>query len=394
MRLLLIARRFWPLSGGRSRIMQRLAEGFVAAGHEVTVVTPQWDPTWPTEIRVDRLRVVRLPHSELPIWGVLRSMSTLSAWLTEHRARFDAACVSGLAHDAFTAVGTLLEASVPVVLRAESAGPAGDCRWQDEITFGWGIRSRCQTASAFVAPSPVVAEELRGAGYASEKIHVIQNAMPILPRPDAEERAAIWTGLGEIDGCHAPPAGAACVIALSRFEHHHGLVDLLKGWREVLAEHPESRLWLLGEGEDRDVLAALANGLGIHPRVCLPGTLDDTRDALRAADVVVRPAHDAGTTLGIVEAMAAGSPIVATDLPAHRLLIDHEIHGLLVPREEPAALARAISRLIADRPLAGSLGLAAQGRAAHELNAEAAIAAHLELFQQLIASPERQRREA
>jgi glycosyltransferase involved in cell wall biosynthesis len=152
----------------------------------------------------------------------------------------------------------------------------------------------------------------------------------------------------------------------------------------VLSEQPEARLWLLGEGEDRDVLTALANGLGIHPRVCLPGTLDDVRDALRAADIVVRPAHDSGTAAGLAEAMAAGSPIVATDLPGHRARIDHEVHGLVVPPSDPAALAKAICRLLADRPLATTLGLAAQGRAARHFSFEAMVSGHLELFGRLL----------
>jgi glycosyltransferase involved in cell wall biosynthesis len=74
-----------------------------------------------------------------------------------------------------------------------------------------------------------------------------------------------------------------------------------------------------------------------------------------AADVLLAPARDAGLGLSTMEAIACGLPVVATDIPAMRRLIEHERTGLLVPPENPDALAKAALRLLQDPSLAQAL---------------------------------------
>jgi glycosyltransferase involved in cell wall biosynthesis len=147
-------------------------------------------------------------------------------------------------------------------------------------------------------------------------------------------------------------------------------VDILL---RALARVPEaSGLIVGGHGAEPDLgrLKALAADLGIANRVTFTGLVDPERVPafLMAADVLAlpNPASAISTNftspLKLFEYMAAGRPIVASDLPAIREVLTHEVDALLVPPGDDAAMAAAIARLLEDRALAGRLAAAAQDR--------------------------------
>src|SRR6188474_2461182 len=106
LRLAIVTPRFWPLIGDTSAHLLRLAESLIAAGHLVTVVTPQWKRAWPRQISVGPLPVVRLHSAPRGGWSTLRWMYALRTWLREEFARsLDAVIVSGLRHEAYVTLG-------------------------------------------------------------------------------------------------------------------------------------------------------------------------------------------------------------------------------------------------------------------------------------------------
>ncbi|MFE3072700.1 glycosyltransferase family 4 protein [Streptomyces sp. NPDC059247] len=147
------------------------------------------------------------------------------------------------------------------------------------------------------------------------------------------------------------------VVCVGRLCRQKGQDVLLAAWPAVLAEVPDARLVLVGDGPDADRLRAAAG-----PSVRFTGAVDDTVPWYRAADVVVLPSRWEGMALAPLEAMAAGRPVVVSDVdgareslpPAHRT-------PCLVPPEDPAALATALGRLLGRPELRHRLG-----REAHE----------------------------
>jgi glycosyltransferase involved in cell wall biosynthesis len=165
-----------------------------------------------------------------------------------------------------------------------------------------------------------------------------------------------------------------------------GLPDLIHAWQKIAERRPNARLWLVGEGPQRDDLYDLMVDLGLHHQVFLPGAFDDVGEILTAADLFVLPSYEEGMSLALLEAMAAGVPVIATDIPGNQLLVRHEENGLLVPTRDPAALRGAIERLLEDRSLGATLAQHARRGVEDGYSLERMAEAHLDLITAAISA--------
>jgi glycosyltransferase involved in cell wall biosynthesis len=147
----------------------------------------------------------------------------------------------------------------------------------------------------------------------------------------------------------------------------------------ALASIPELRLAILGVGELRAELERQAGALGVRERLVMPGVRRDARAIVGAADMALLPSRWEGLPLVALEALAAGTPMVATAVRGIRELLTDGENALLVPPGDPEALASAIGRLLADRSLAEAL--AGNGRRLSEQYGEGQmVASFLELY--------------
>jgi phosphatidyl-myo-inositol alpha-mannosyltransferase len=158
------------------------------------------------------------------------------------------------------------------------------------------------------------------------------------------------------------------VLFLGRLEPRKGFRTAVTAFELVSAEFPDLHLVVVGDGGERGAVDGLAPS--VRGRVLMRGVVseDDKPGHFAAADVFVAPATG-GESFGIVlvEAMAAGAPVVASDIAGYRDVAGDRNQGgaaLLVPPEDPPALARAVRRVLADPGLAADLRQAGQIRAA------------------------------
>ena len=176
-------------------------------------------------------------------------------------------------------------------------------------------------------------------------------------------------GLDGLPGTWAenPPlevGGAPLLLAVCRLAPQKGLDTAVR----ALPEIPDATLLVLGEGPERESLTALASSLGVGDRLLLPGRVGDVAALYRRADLLVHPARWEGFGLALLEAMLAAKPVVAADAGSAPELVDHSRTGLLVPVDEPGALAEAVCSLLADRARADELGRAGLERARREFS--------------------------
>ena len=395
-RVVFISRRFWPLLGGAETVIARLSAALVAHGGKATILTARWDPHWPAEIVHRGVRVVRLPQSPRRFWGTLQYMRGLRDWLTQERGEFDLVYVSQLKHDAYVAVRAGRRGGFPVVLRAAGAGQTGDCHWHKIGRCGRRIRRQARRASAIVAPSPAIREELLAAGFPPDRVVLLANGVPLGPPPSDSRRAQARQAIAAANAALALPPGARLALYTGRLHEAKGLSELVTAWADVADRRldfarpdrpaPDARLWLVGEGPQREALARQIDSLGLGGRVVLTGSFDNVDDLLAAADLFVLPSHEEGMSVALLEAMAAGLPIVASDIPGNRGLIRDGVEGLLVPAGNPPALAQAIERILLDPAASAKLGAAARRRVEENFSLDRMVDEHLALFARLLQS--------
>lgn len=383
MRLALVTRRFWPLVGGAEMAMANLAVEFRRQGHDVRVITARWEPHWPLELEHREVPVLRLPQPRVRGWGTLRYMWSLGRWMRDHHRELDGVLVSMLKHDAYAVLGELHSHRVPVVLRAEGGGATGDCHWQQTARFGARIRTRCLEADAVVALTSTIETELLRAGYSPQKIVRIDNGVRI-PAPRSAQRRLIGRlALQEANCDLATDERTPVVVYTGRLAEAKGLFDLVRCWEGIVEKWPAARLWLVGEGPDRERLYDCVCDLGLKYRVCLPGAFDDIDEVLQAADLFVLPSYAEGMSLALLEAMAAGLPVVATDIPGNRDLVEDGKTGRLAAPRSPEQLFKIIDELLDNPRQAAALGEAARAKVQAHYSLEKMAREHLDTFERL-----------
>jgi len=383
-RVVMVSRRFWPLVGGAETVMAGLAASFHARGAATTLLTARWRPEWPLTIEHRGVRVVRIAQPAQRFWGSARYMMRLSAWLQSHAGQFDVVYVSMLKHDAFAALGACRSLGVPVVLRVEGGGPSGDCYWQTHHSLGSAMRRRCRRrAAAIVAPSTAIEQELLLTGYPPELITPIPNGVPIPEPRSAERQVRARVSLALANPALRFGPRDRLTVYTGRLHPLKGLDTLIAAWRLVARDHPQEKLWIVGEGPEEQRLAEQIAAAGLEEQVALAGAFDSVDDLLLAADRFVLPSHEEGMSLALLEAMAAGLPVVASDIAGNRAILEHNVQGMLAPPGDADTLAAALLSLVRD-PLRGErLGAAARRRVSEHFSLDRMTDRHLALFERV-----------
>jgi glycosyltransferase involved in cell wall biosynthesis len=159
------------------------------------------------------------------------------------------------------------------------------------------------------------------------------------------------------------PSGAYVVAGVGRFVPIKGFDLLVAALLDVVARVPRAHVLLIGDGGERGALEAQARALGVADRLHITGTVTDVIGLLAAADVLAAPSRNEGMGRVLVEAMALGLPVVGARVGGiPDVIVDGEC-GLLVPPDDPAALAGALVELGRDAGRRAKLGAAARPRA-------------------------------
>ena len=190
-------------------------------------------------------------------------------------------------------------------------------------------------------------------GFPASRIEVVHNG--IEPGTDAAgDREAVRA-------CLDVPASALVLITVARLDPVKDLGTLLRAVRHASKAVPDLVLAVVGDGPERDALERAAAAVDLGTTVRFLGHRDNARWWLAGADIYVNSSISEGISLTILEAMAAGLPVVATSVGGTPEVVDGSC-GLLVPARDPDRLAEALVALGGDRGLRLRLGAAARSR--------------------------------
>lgn len=154
-----------------------------------------------------------------------------------------------------------------------------------------------------------------------------------------------------IDFCR----GSYVVGSIGRLSVEKGYPYLIEALHLLIQRGIDAKLVIIGEGDERKALEGLAASLGLRERVFMPGYRKEARLYLPCFDVFVLPSMTEGLPVTLLEAMQAGTPIIATDVGGVPALVEAESDGLVVPPGDARALADAMDRVRQDGALAARL---------------------------------------
>lgn len=245
------------------------------------------------------------------------------------------------------------------------------------ILAGLG-RLTARLSDRVVAPSRTTAGELTR-DYGASGVVVIPNGIAPLP-------AAAGLGTGAATPVQSPPGGLVILYA-GRLRTRKAVAVLLEAVARLRRDEPGVGLVLVGDGEQRTALRDQAERLGIAGAVRFVGAVPRSEMARRLADadLFCLPSLYEGLPLAILEAMAAGLPVVATAVAGIPEAVEDGTTGLLVPPEDAEALARALGELARDPERRRRMGEAGRRKLEEELAIPKIAAAYLKLWQELVA---------
>jgi len=213
-----------------------------------------------------------------------------------------------------------------------------------------------RTGCSIAVSRDIAAELVTRFGWPAERIEVVHNAVD-LDRFRAAEGPRLRA---ELTGGEERPV----VLTAARLDEQKGHPVLIR----AAAEIPEALFVLAGEGPRRAALQELAAELGIADRVLFLGHRTDIPELLAASDVFALPSLYEGSSLAVLEAMAAGRAVVSSAIGGTDELLTDGEDGLLVAPGDSPALASALRRLLGDGELRADLGRAARARAERDFS--------------------------
>ena len=204
---------------------------------------------------------------------------------------------------------------------------------------------------------------------------IIPNCVPVEQyRRDSDVRRQ-WRDQQRIDG------DAIVLTCVSRLEPQKNPLLVLQAFAQLRDQR--THLVFVGDGSLRKKLSEVVRTTGLASRVHLLGKIGNVSDVLAASDVFVLGSNWEGNPLAVMEAMAAGLPVVATEVGGVPELVRHGIDGLLVPVGAEAAFVQAMQCLIENPSLREAMAASAQQRAFSEFRVERMVGQYADLYQEM-----------
>ncbi len=259
-------------------------------------------------------------------------------------------------------------AGVQNVLHAEHGRLPGKETWL--LRFARSVMMRL--SQRVVAVSDEIGELLRNEKVPTERIFTISNGISLCEFESSNDS----TMLRKRFGIHSPVLMVGTVGSLTAAKNHEFLI---RGAEKL----PNACFFIAGDGPLKGKLQELIKHLNLVDRVFLVGRITDVSSFLGALDVFVLPSLTEGTSLALLEAMAAGLPVVATDVGGNRAVVEDGVTGVLIPSGDIPALVNAVGQLdenIEKRREMGNLGRA---RVEERFDFSITVRAYETLFEQV-----------
>jgi glycosyltransferase involved in cell wall biosynthesis len=340
-KILMIISHYYPLLGGAEVQAQRLAINLAKKGIKVFVLTRRFEKL-PEYEEIEGISVYRkIKTIDVPLlWGACFVVSVF-LFLIKRRKDYDIIHCH-IIQEYQTIIALLLKYmfNKKVIVKMSSSGETSDLKMVRKAKFGRIFLRWIRNVDIVVSLCKRASSELLENGFSEEKLVEIPNGIDLNDFPEGtlrRQRNHTITFIGRLDS-------------------YKGVEYLLAGFKELLHESDNVRLNIVGNGPDENLLMKKAKDLGIQNSVVFKGRQQDIVDELYCTTIFVLPSLSEGMSNVLLEAMACGLPVVATDVGGNSDVITDRHNGLLVSARDPAGLCAAMRELIENEDLSQRLG--------------------------------------
>jgi glycosyltransferase involved in cell wall biosynthesis len=361
-RVLMVLR---PDEGGAFRHVADLSRGVAAAGHEVAVCGPlahRAEDLGVPVIPLDMARAISPRHDAASAAGLVRVV---------RRYRPDLIHAHGSKASVYARVARPAYPRVPVLYTPHGypfagyfSDPASKRRYR-------GIERGLSRLATRVICVCEAERRLAASVGPAETTRVVHNGTEDDPSAD------VFPPVAELGG------GGPLVAVVSGLRPGKGIETLVEAWARIAPSHPAARLVVAGDGPERSKIESLAAELGVEPSLHLVGHSPGAEPILAGADIFVNPSWAESFPYALLEAMAFGLPIAATDVGGCGEAIEDGLSGRLVPARDAESLAAAIGELLDAPELARALGDAARARHGERFTLDEMVQGNLAVYREL-----------
>lgn len=346
-RVLLVARRFWPLASDSSLRVLSLAAAWRQAGWRPTVLTAQWHSAWPESVFLRDVPVKRIGPAPTTPFRMRRYVRAISDWIARHRSDFDWLyfdCPEDEAAHVLHAQPS--DSRPPLVCRFAPNELAA--HWSSEMRFSKSL-AVCRQADAVIVPRHSAQQRLVLGDISAAKIVCLPDCAWDHVSRQLDERTAARHALADINYELYLRGTDRLVLCPCELTRASGAELLVRAIGPVIEEVRGLRVWIIGDGHARERLGELLRRSGWRGAVVMPGTFEDLELLLQAADLCVLPTIGEGLGWILPHALDAGLPTLVCDGPDVGSMLSHDSRPLLFKNGETGELRDRIANWI-DEP--------------------------------------------
>ncbi len=369
LRLLIVTRKFWPISGPAESEVGDLACGLKSLGHQVEVVTARWGKNWPARFVIREIPVHRITRPTTGPWGSFRFQRALTRFIAQsfdEAKPIDGIIVFGLGQESEHILRWLQARNAPTKVVVRVNPDINPYRQ-------WSHNSIRRTlfvldqVDGIAADSEWTKHQLVGFNVNSKNIHVIYAGVgepetrvePLFEDLSTRSKAKQISARRALSDAHpilTIEPDQPLIVSAATMEDDKGLIDLVDAWSTIIRSYPRAKLWLLGDGSHgQQVWDAITARELVHS-VIMPGYFDDISQVFAAADLYVHPHRTDAACSGLIKAMASSLCPIATLGTFTEKFVKKTATGIITVAGNSKALAEAILHGLENPDLRTRLG--------------------------------------
>jgi glycosyltransferase involved in cell wall biosynthesis len=328
-RLLVVARRFWPLCDESCHRLVSWASILHRHGFEVTVLTGRWHSSWPAESDCREVRVVRLLPAPRTSWTETLFLRNVASWISKHRQEFDAIYVdeSGSLLHQIGSAGT--RGNVPVIARFEGIHTS-IAIGNHAMTMIAQAADACRKATLVVAPHAMAHRQLQSSGIPADRIVRIPDVVSISILRESEARKSAAAALRRVNQDMAIPMDTKLLTYIGNLDARANLSLFVRAAIAELDRGRRFRVWLVGDGRELRSLYDIVKNAAFHHDILFHSPFDNLEELLQVSDAIVCPEAGVGEEFVLPSAVASAIPIIALESSMFRSVMPTSLHASLL----------------------------------------------------------------